>query len=444
MYQLVRPAVISKALKWLKKENKLFTNVQENDNWEADWENDDEELWTAMVSDPTENASEGQSSCSSNEPEGTVSEKLSECHVQDLTDSICASQAVQPESEEDRLLHEDQTAANRDAMTKGLPFESCFHVNNIEAHIVNIAPGEDQSPLPIYSDPVFEEGCNPDKYPYGSGGLGHQRKVKITPKKFFVQRVLDVDGRFVRDPQYLNIAQYAAERKNVRDQITIALRKVTGKQIQGKTVTAGLLKNNYYVRELMRNDQAYKFLKDVRGSPAYWQKVFYDVLAMVRQLGCPTWFLSLSAADMQWPELFTLIAGERGRRLTEEDISNLSWNEKCVILRSNPVTAAPQFKYRVDNFFSLFLKSNANPLGKLTDYFIRIEFQGRGSPHAHALLWIENAPTIDVQTDEEVCKFVDQYITCSAHPADTDLQNMVHVKVKIRPPVKSEPLKLSP
>lgn len=76
-------------------------------------------------------------------------------------------------------------------------------------------------------------------------------------------------------------------------------------------MTAGLLKSNDYVKDLMKADQAYKFLKNVRGSPPYWQKVFYDVLAMVRQLGCPMWFVSMSAADLHWPELLTLINGSR-------------------------------------------------------------------------------------------------------------------------------------
>ena len=31
----------------------------------------------------------------------------------------------------------------------------------------------------------------------------------------------------------------------------------------------------------IRNEQAYKFLKNVRGSPAYWQDQLYDVLAML-------------------------------------------------------------------------------------------------------------------------------------------------------------------
>ena len=69
--------------------------------------------------------------------------------------------------------------------------------------------------------------------------------------------------------------------------------------------------------------------------------------------------------------------------------------------------------------------SCANPLGKLTDYAIRIEFQARGSPHAHTLLWIEGAPKYGVDDDQVVCDFIDQYVTCKIPSDDEELNDMV-------------------
>ena len=51
------------------------------------------------------------------------------------------------------------------------------------------------------------------------------------------------------------------------------------------------------------------------------------------------------------------------------------------------------------------------PLGKISDHVIKIEFQMRGTPHAHCLLWIEGAPKIDNSSDNAVCEFIDKYIT---------------------------------
>jgi hypothetical protein len=126
---------------------------------------------------------------------------------------------------------------------------------------------------------------------------------------------------------------------------------------------------------MIRTDTAFKFLKNVCGSPAYWKIVLLDLLAMVRQLGMPTCFLTLSAADMQWPEVIQSIAHQYGKVLTANDVKNMPWVEKCKWLHSNPVTASRQFKHRLDQFFIEFIGGKANPIGELQDYMIRIEFQ---------------------------------------------------------------------
>ncbi|KAE8277867.1 hypothetical protein D5F01_LYC24092 [Larimichthys crocea] len=57
--------------------------------------------------------------------------------------------------------------------------------------------------------------------------------------------------------------------------------------------------------------------------------------------------------------------------------------------------------------------SPAQPIGEVEDYFYRVEFQARGSPHIHLLVWIKDAPEFgDLQDDSVVIKFIDQYITC--------------------------------
>lgn len=55
------------------------------------------------------------------------------------------------------------------------------------------------------------------------------------------------------------------------------------------------------------------------------------------------------------------------------------------------------------------------------DYIIQIEFQARGSPHAHTILWIKGAPKLGVESDQDV---IDQYISCSTAD-DADLAHLV-------------------
>ena len=53
------------------------------------------------------------------------------------------------------------------------------------------------------------------------------------------------------------------------------------------------------------------------------------------------------------------------------------------------------------------------PLGQIIDYFYRVEFQQRGSPHIHALFWVKDAPKYGKDSDETITDFVDKYVTCA-------------------------------
>ena len=80
--------------------------------------------------------------------------------------------------------------------------------------------------------------------------------------------------------------------------------------------------------------------------------------------------------------MISTIAKQYGVYYSDAETEALSFEQKLNWLRRNPVTAARHFHYRQNMFFQEFLKSTANPLGKIVDYGVRIDLQARGSPHA--------------------------------------------------------------
>ena len=132
-------------------------------------------------------------------------------------------------------------------------------------------------------DDEFEVLAFPDLFPYGHGGYssGGERKTKLSMRKYFQQRLLNVDGRFANNVEYLFCAQYSTEINQIKADSNIALRIKKGRTLDGKVVTAGMLRNNDVVSRLVRSEQAYKFLKNVCGSPAYWQHELYELLAIL-------------------------------------------------------------------------------------------------------------------------------------------------------------------
>ena len=99
------------------------------------------------------------------------------------------------------------------------------------------------------------------------------------------------------------LAQYIVEAKQILDDGSHFIwRRKPGKRNE-TPLTANQVKDKHVMNEFVSKDKAYRFMKNGRGSPAYYQKTFYDLLAIIRQLGTPTWFLTLSAADMKWPDM---------------------------------------------------------------------------------------------------------------------------------------------
>ena len=143
-------------------------------------------------------------------------------------------------------------------------------------------------------------------------------------------------------------------------------------------------------------------MKNVRGTPAFWQSQLFDTLAMLRTFGTPTWFISLSPAEFLWPEFIQAVGKRMRRNWTEDQISVMEWITKAEYFKNNSVPVKQMFENQIESFFSDFLLSKANPLGEITKHVEKIEFQVRGLLHAHCLLWVKDAPRVDVNTEEEV------------------------------------------
>ena len=205
--------------------------------------------------------------------------------------------------------------------------------------------------------------------------------------------------------------------KQISDKVNLAVRRCKGNE---KKITAAEARNSEYLDKLVNLDKGYYIFRQLRNSPAYLQSRKKDIFAMIRQLSLPTWFMSLSAADTRWTDLLKMLAKlNNGVSYTDKDIEELTWQEKTKLVQKDPVTCSRYFDHRVQEFLNIILKSNCEPIGKLRDFFYRVEFQQRGSPHIHMLVWIDNAPSLEKNSEEEIVQFVDRYLTCSVNDEET-------------------------
>ena len=63
-------------------------------------------------------------------------------------------------------------------------------------------------------------------------------------------------------------------------------------------------------------------MSSIKRTPVYWNFLFH-ILEMPQQYGCPTFFMTLSSADLRWNELFSIISEINDFKLSKEDIEKM-------------------------------------------------------------------------------------------------------------------------
>jgi hypothetical protein len=273
-------------------------------------------------------------------------------------------------------------------------------------------------------------------FPFATGHPGDvKRPYKISLKKFILHSLRMKDSRFRDDKQYLAYTYSYLMRSKSKGVVTLP-----------------------YLENLKFNSEdpedAHKFLlrkfspfyEQIKGSKPYWIQKRRELMSMVDSLGSPTFFITLSPADMYWPELFI--------SLGVADPSTLTNEERRKLLNANPVPAAQHFHLRMKAILETIILNNKSKLftHKVANYWYRIEFQARGSPHIHMLIWLENAPDListfsqnsseDNLIQKELIKWIDSII-CSClpdhYPDEQDHPNSVYER-KIHESIIHTPL----
>ena len=151
---------------------------------------------------------------------------------------------------------------------------------------------------------------------------------------------------------------------------------------------------------------------------------------MICQLGNPTWFCSFSAAETRWSHLLkTLGRIVEKKEYTDDETKQMTWEKKSDLIQKDPVTCVRNFDHMVQLFIYDVLKRNVMPIGEIADYFYRVEFQQRGSPHIHGLFWVKEAPQYEKSSDEEIVNFVDKYITCYKPDSSSEMEDLVNLQL---------------
>lgn len=142
------------------------------------------------------------------------------------------------------------------------------------------------------------------------------------------------------------------------------------------------------------------------GFTRYYTEHFEDAMALVRRLGSPDFFITMTC-NPEWPEM------KEAARITFEDGSTLQQ-----LAQDRPDLVARIAKLKFDELIDDLDKKQI--FGKVSAYVYTIEFQKRGLPHIHLLLIMSSGDKI--HNTEELDDLISAEIPDSDDP---DLRELV-------------------
>ena len=395
-HENVRPAKVRTALNWLLHNGPLYkeSSIQIRDDWynpnKDTVESANEQVHnTNNTNHDHDKPSTSAEDSPNNNSEGTQS-----------TDEW--------ESDDDDFSEVDENELHSGNMETLL--DEAEGVSN--SSVFNIAPGEGQTPLGIFQDTKAEYLSFPAIFCGQERPSNKEREKPVYYSDICKWELRCYDRRVASCVANLFFKLKKVQLKQVSNKVNLVMRRC---QKKGQKVTAAQALDPSTLDHLVRLDEGYFIFRSMRNTPQYFEDRKKAIFAMIRQLGLPTWFMSLSAADTRWKDLL-IILGQfvDHKTYTSDEIEEMDWEDKCRLIRSDPVTCSRYFDNRVNEFLNYVLKSSHNPLGKVTDYFTRIEFQKRGSPHVHMLLWVQDAPKYEVDSDDKITAFIDSHVSCTS------------------------------
>ncbi|KAL9951086.1 hypothetical protein ACROYT_G043682, partial [Oculina patagonica] len=412
-FQNVRPKKVLDAAKYLVETSHLFKTegIEVQNAWidnvtsQSSTMNED---WSEFVQNPDISTADVQTNnivanCQKNIPNADVDNPDSEKDDEDGWSEV----DERPSGVTDTLLQEPDVTENGD-------------------RIISFAPGEGNKPLGIFIDKDSEYLSFPTIFCGKRRPDNSERKVPVSYSTVAKWELRCRDRRVAKSVPNIFYKLKKLQIKQIQDSACIALRKCKTK---GKRYTAGDLKSEDYLNKLVHLDEGFRVLRNVRSSPPYIERCKKDLFAMIRQLGNPTWFCSFSAAETRWTHLLkTLGRIVENKEYTDDEIKHMTWEQKSDLIQRDPVTCARNFQHMVQLFIRDVLKSSAMPIGEIADYFYRIEFQQRGSPHIHGLFWVKEAPQYERSCNEEIVNFVDKYITCHKPGTSSEMEDLVNLQ----------------
>ena len=239
--------------------------------------------------------------------------------------------------------------------------------------------------------------CFPTLFPSGQFGEFHPRDIHLSASEYAKSRLLNKDSRFRKDPQYVFFLLWQQEMRQISAGIYNVL----------KTTSKGKVPVREFLSRVSNSDESVEanlstIFQSVRGTKQYWFHKSSELKCMLREYGSPTLFITFSCAEYNSTHI------DRYLRKVNDHPPSYPISKLCI---EDPVSVSRKFSANFHHlFYTVLLKGSV--LGVVLHFFWKKEYQARGAPHYHVLLWIQDAPVIGKSDPKDVLAWIQERITC--------------------------------
>ncbi|RVE40724.1 hypothetical protein evm_014625 [Chilo suppressalis] len=227
---------------------------------------------------------------------------------------------------------------------------------NQDLHL-HMAPGEKSIPISILFDEHAEELSFPTIY--GGQFRTYREDIHVTEFMQAASEIRRTDRR-ATDPQHLLYLAAKIMRLRVSQSIRIAFKHVG----YDTKITKENVQSEEYINNCIESNLA--FLRCIPNSAWYWSDRKKDLFAMIRQLGAPTAFMTVSANETGWTDLLKLLykLKNNGADISNEHLAEMSYIDKATLVNEDAVTCAIYFNKLVDCLLKILQSKKRSPFGK--------------------------------------------------------------------------------
>jgi ATP-dependent DNA helicase PIF1 len=237
----------------------------------------------------------------------------------------------------------------------------------------------------------------PTLFPNGAAEFITPRMREIGLRDYIRHLLLYKDSRFAQHSRFRYIGFNMLMRHQINSKSGFFVKKMRPEQgdltlddlkmaFQEDTVEAEAIIN-----------QITRFSGTLRGTRPFWYGALKQLQSTVRQLGCPSLFITCSAADYHWDSLMRLMPGDVYQRFRDADTRDRRVRVARDAVKDNPLIVDFYFYRR----FQLFKRHILKPKFNVVDSWDRFEYQARGSAHNHGLYWCDGVPPNEIENLSE-------------------------------------------